>query len=108
MGGVSMSSPLSVDMRQVRKDLNKLGKTVQKTADNAVKVAIRQVGAFYMSFDDTESVPYVKEADGKITVSGPGLAKAADSIEDVLAIQTQVAAGTLQRVLTDGIKEALK
>lgn len=103
-----MSSPLQVDMRQVQKDIKKLGKTVQRTANDAVRIAIRQVGAFYMSFDDTESVPYVKEADGKITVSGPGLAKAADSPEDVLARQTQIAAGTLQQVLDAGIKEALK
>lgn len=103
-----MSSPLQVDMRQVQKDIKKLGKTVQRTANDAVRIAIRQVGAFYMSFDDTESVPYVKEADGKITVSGPGLAKVADSPEDVLARQTQIAAGTLQQVLDAGIKEALK
>lgn len=103
-----MSKVLQVDAQQVRKDLNKLGKTVQRTAADAVRVTLRQTKAFYMSFDDVESIPYAKESDGKITVSGPGLAKAAEDPEDLLARQTQIAAGMMQQVLTQGLKEALE
>lgn len=103
-----MSKTLSVDTQQVRKSLDKLGKSAQRSASNAVRVALRQSQAFYMSFDDVESIPYVKESDGKITVSGPGLAKAAEDPDDLLARQTQIAAGTMQQVLTQGLKEALK
>lgn len=103
-----MSKVLSVDTRQVRKDLNKLGKTVGRAAENAVRISLRQSQAFYMSFDDVESIPYVKESDGKITVSGPGLAKAAEDPDDLLARQTQIAASTMQQVLNQGLKEALK
>ena len=93
--------------KTLEKALRELGKTTQKTANNAVKVAVKQAGAFYMSFDDTESLPYVKGTDGMITVSGKGLASDAESVDEVLARQTQIAADAMETQLQRGLKEFL-
>lgn len=103
-----MSSALTVDTKKIKKDLKELGKSANHAAANAVQVAIRQAGAFYMSFDETESLPYVKDEDGYITVVGPKLAAGTDSPEEVLARQAQVAAAAMQQKVVQGLKEALK
>ena len=62
-----------------------------------------------MSFDETESVPYVKDSDGMITVSGPGLSRDSQaSIEDVLAKQTWIASETAQQFIQRKLKEVLE
>lgn len=93
--------------KSLEKTLKKLGTTAQKASTDAVKVAVRQAGAFYMSFDETESLPYVKDADGMITVSGKGLAAGTSSIDEVLARQTQIASDTMQTQLQKGLREFL-
>lgn len=103
-----MSSILSgTGAKALEKALKSLGKTTQKSANNAVKVAVKQANAFYMSFDDTESLPYVKDADGMIIVSGKGLAADANSVDEVLARQTQIAADAMETQLQLGLKEFL-
>lgn len=93
--------------KTLEKALKELGKATQKSSANAVKVAIKQAGAFYMSFDDTESLPYVKGTDGMITVSGKGLVGDASSVDEVLARQTQIAADAMETQLQLGLKEFL-
>lgn len=97
----------TVDTKALKKDIQALGKRVSASSSEAVNVAIKQAGAFYMSFDETEAVPFVSGADGMITVSGKGLERA-ESIEEVLALQTQAAVGTMARILQKGLKEALE
>lgn len=99
--------------KTLEKALKELGKATQKSSADAVKIAIKQAGAFYMSFDDTESLPYVKGTDGMITVSGKGLAGDAGgagdagAVDEVLARQTQIAADALETQLQLGLKEFL-
>lgn len=93
--------------KTLEKALKELGKVTQKSSANAVKVAIKQAGAFYMSFDDTESLPYVKGTDGMITASGKGLAGDAGTVDEVLARQTQIAADAMETQLQLGLKEFL-
>lgn len=93
--------------KTLEKALKELGKATQKSSADAVKIAIKQAGAFYMSFDDTESLPYVKGTDGMITVSGKGLAGDADAVDEALARQTQIAADALETQLQLGLKEFL-
>lgn len=102
-------SGTTVDTKQLGKDIKKLGKAVSQAAAGATKVALRQAQAFYMSFDETESVPYVKDSDGMITVSGPGLSRDSQaSIEDVLAKQTWIASETAQQFIQRKLKEVLE
>lgn len=110
MGRVLMSSQkTTVDTRTLKRDIQALGKRVSQAAGVATKVAVQQAGAFYMQFDETEAVPYVKNSNGMITVAGPNLEALTDEgVEELLAAQTQIAAGTLQRVVQKGIKEALE
>lgn len=93
--------------KTLEKALKELGKATQKSSADAVKIAIKQAGAFYMLFDDTESLPYVKGTDGMITVSGKGLAGDAGAVDEVLARQTQIAADALETQLQLGLKEFL-
>lgn len=93
--------------KSLEKTLKQLGKTVQKTSADAVRVAVKQASAFYMSFDDTESLPYVKDTDGMITVSGKGLAAGTSSVDEVLARQTQIASNTMEMQLQKGLREFL-
>lgn len=93
--------------KTLEKALKELGKATQKSSADAVKVAIKQAGAFYMPFDDTESLPYVKGTDGMITVSGKGLAGDTSAVDEVLARQTQIAADAMETQLQLGLKEFL-
>lgn len=93
--------------KTLEKALKELGKATQKSSANAVKVAIKQAGAFYTSFDDTESLPYVKGTDGMITVSGKGLVGDTSSVDEVLARQTQIATDAMETQLQLGLKEFL-
>lgn len=102
-----MSKATTVDTQALKKDVQALGKRVSASSAEAVNIAIKQAGAFYMSFDETDSIPYIAGSDGQITVSGKGLENAG-SVEEVLAIQTQLAVDTLNQVLQKGLKEALE
>lgn len=102
-----MSKAASVDTRQLKQSVRRLGTAAERSASDAVKVAITQASAFYMSFDAAESVEYIANSDGRIVVSSSGLENAA-SIEDVLAKQTQIAAETMTNVLQRGLKEVLE
>lgn len=102
-----MSKAASVDTRQLKRAVRRLGTAAERSASDAVKVAITQASAFYMSFDEAESVKYVANNNGRIVVSSAGMDNAA-SIEDVLARQTQIAAQTMTNVLQRGLKEVLE
>lgn len=102
-----MSKAASVDTRQLKQAVRRLGAAAERSASDAVKVAITQASAFYMSFDEAESVEYAANSDGRIVVSSTGLENAA-SIEDVLAKQTQIAAETMTNVLQRRLKEVLE
>lgn len=91
--------------KTLEKALKQLGAAASKSSTTAVNVAVKQAHAFYMSFDDTESLPYVRGADGMITVSGKGLAAGTSSVDEVLARQTQIAVAVLETQLQQGLKE---
>lgn len=99
---------VQIDTKKLSRDIKALGKTTSKAAADATKVALQQAQAFYMSFDETESVPFVKDSNGMITVSGPGLSRDSQaSIEDVLAKQTWIAAETAQQFIQRKLREVL-
>jgi hypothetical protein len=99
----------TVDTRALKKDIKRLGKTTAAIANTAVRVSVEQAGAFYMQFDDVEAVPFARNTNGNIVVTGSGLVDTSDgSIDEVLAFQTQVAVTTLQSVMSNGLKEVFK
>lgn len=99
----------TVDTKQFERDIKRLKSTASGIAEEAIRASINQAKAFYMQFDETEAVPYTRNTDGTITVSGPGLVDASDgSVEEVLQIATQVAFTTLKDVVNNGLKEAVK
>lgn len=102
-----MSRAVKVDTRELKRAVRRLGTAAERSASDAVKIAVTQASAFYMSFDDVEAVPYSVNSEGRIVISGSALDKAG-SIEDVLAIQTQIAADTLNSVVQQGLKEVLE
>ena len=102
-----MSKAVKVDTRELKRAVRRLGTAAERSASNAVKIAMTQASAFYMSFDDVEAVPYSVNSEGRIVISGSALDKAG-SIEDVLAIQTQIAADTLNSVVQQGLNEVLE
>ena len=102
-----MSKAATVDTKRLKQAVRRLGTAAERSASDAVKIAMTQASAFYMSFDDVEAVPYSVNSEGRIVISGSALDKAG-SIEDVLAIQTQIAADTLNSVVQQGLKEVLE
>lgn len=100
-------STVTVDAGQLKKAVRRLGTAAERSAAQAVKVAIAQSSAFYMSFDEAEAVAYDTQGSGRIVVSSSKLENAA-SIEDVLAAQAQIAATTMNTIVQNGLKEALK
>lgn len=102
-----MSKAATVDTKRLKQAVRRLGIAAERSASDAVKIAISQANAFYMSFDETEAVPYAVNAEGRIVVSSRNLDNLG-SIEDVLAAQTQIAVDTMNAVIQNGIKEALE
>lgn len=102
-----MSKAATVDTKRLKQAVRRLGTAAERSASNAVKVAITQANAFYMSFDETEAVPYTANTEGRIVVSSRNLDNLG-SIEDVLAAQTQIAVDTMNAVVQSGIKEVLE
>ena len=102
-----MSKAVKVDTHELKQAVRRLGTAAERSASDAVKIAMTQASAFYMSFDDVEAVPYSVNSEGRIVISGSALDKVGN-IEDVLAIQTQIAADTLNSVVQQGLKEVLE
>ena len=105
MSGVTAT----VNTKVLKKDIKRLGKTATMIANEAVRVSIEQASAFYMQFDDVEAVPFAKNTNGNIVVTGSGLVDTSDgSVAEVMAFQTGVASRTLQTALNNGLREVFK
>lgn len=101
-----MSKPLStVDTRQLKKDAQKLIKATNQIAERVVATTIEQSQTFNFSFDETEVVPFVENADGKIVIatSDPKV-----DIEQLLLDTTESALNLADALLTEKMKEILK
>lgn len=99
----------TVDTKALKRNMKKMGKTAASIANEAVRVSVEQAGAFYMQFDEVEAVPFARNTNGNIVVTGSGLVDTSDgSIAEVMAFQTQVAVNTLQSVMNNGLMEAFK
>lgn len=97
----------TIDTRALKKDIQTLGKRVTAASVDAVNIAVKQTGSFYMSFDETTAIPFTAGTLGQLSVSGKGL-ETAGSVEEILALQTQMAVETMSAVLQKGLKEALE
>lgn len=100
-----MSTLSKTSLGTLEKRVKQLSIAAERSAVDAVKIALNQATTFYMTFDEVDAVPMHTDASGRLVISSIGTD---DALSALFELQTEIALTTLGSVLQHGIKEALK
>lgn len=103
-----MKEGLSYNIKALKKDFKKLATDIELSAEQAVQKVVTQHTAFFMSFDETEAIPFVDKKKGAMVFSGNIEKDAGMSVEDFIQLKTKEITENTKEALQRSIMEVLK